>query len=98
MHLMFKENGTDLNSNIEEAANYISSRIKLKPEIALILGSGLGHIADEIEDKKIYSYSEIPNFPVSTVEGHKSCLVIGKLQGKVVVAMQGRFHIMKDIQ
>lgn len=92
MHLMFKQNGTDLNSNIEEAASYISSGIKVKPEIALILGSGLGHIADEIEDKKIYPYSEIPNFPISTVEGHKSCLVVGKLQGKVVAAMQGRFH------
>ena len=92
MHLMFKENITDLNSNIEEAASYISSGIKVKPEIALILGSGLGHIADEIEDKKIYPYSEIPNFPISTVEGHKSCLVIGKLQGKAVAAMQGRFH------
>ncbi|AZV57013.1 purine-nucleoside phosphorylase [Clostridium sp. AWRP] len=92
MHLMFKQNGTNLNSNIEEAAIYINSGIKVKPEIALILGSGLGHIADEIEDKKIYPYSEIPNFPISTVEGHKSCLVIGKLQGKVVAAMQGRFH------
>lgn len=89
---MCRENDVDLNSDIEKAANYISLNIKLKPEVGLILGSGLGHVADEIEDKKIYSYSEIPNFPISTVEGHKNCLVIGKLQGKLVVAMQGRFH------
>ncbi|MEY8001330.1 purine-nucleoside phosphorylase [Clostridium sp. Mt-5] len=82
----------NLNTNIREAVNYINSNIELKPKIGIILGSGLGSMADEIEDAKVYKYSEIPHFPVSTVQGHKNHFIIGKLQGKVVVAMQGRFH------
>ncbi|MCI1944197.1 purine-nucleoside phosphorylase [Clostridium luticellarii] len=82
----------NLSQNVREAVDYINSDMKLKPKIGIILGSGLGKIADEIEDAKVYKYSEIPYFPVSTVQGHKNCLVIGKLQGKTVVAMQGRFH------
>ncbi len=82
----------NLHSNILESAEYIKSKITVQPTIGLILGSGLGVLADEIEDKVEISYNDIPNFPVSTVEGHKGQLVIGKLQGKNVVAMQGRFH------
>ncbi|KXZ39662.1 purine-nucleoside phosphorylase [Alkalithermobacter thermoalcaliphilus JW-YL-7 = DSM 7308] len=78
--------------NIMKAAQFIESKIDVKPEIGLILGSGLGVLADEIEDAKVIKYEEIPNFPVSTVEGHKGQLVIGKLEGKNVIAMQGRFH------
>lgn len=77
---------------IEESAKFINSKIKNKPEIGLILGSGLGVLADEIENPVKINYSDIPNFPVSTVEGHDGCLVIGTLQGKEVVAMKGRFH------
>nr|WP_275297827.1 purine-nucleoside phosphorylase [Clostridium sp. YIM B02551] len=82
----------DLNIKIKEAGDFILSKTKYKPEIALILGSGLGAIGDKIEDAEYYNYNEIPHFPVSTVEGHAGRLVIGKLQGKSVVAMQGRFH------
>lgn len=82
----------DLMKNIKEAADFILSKSKYKPQIGLILGSGLGAIADQIEDAEYYSYNELPNFPVSTVEGHAGRLVIGKFQGKEVVAMQGRFH------
>lgn len=82
----------NLHSDILESAEYIKSKITVQPTIGLILGSGLGVLADEIEDKVEISYNDIPNFPVSTVEGHKGQLVIGKLQGKNVVAMQGRFH------
>ncbi len=82
----------DLQSKIKESAKYILEKTKLQPEIGLILGSGLGAIADQIEDAEFYPYKEIPNFPVSTVEGHAGCLVIGTLEGKKVVAMQGRFH------
>lgn len=82
----------DLYNKIKEAADFIGSKSKIKPEIALILGSGLGAIADQIEDAEHYSYSDIPHFPVSTVEGHAGKLVIGTLEGKKVVAMQGRFH------
>lgn len=82
----------DLMLNIKTAADFILSKSKYKPEIGLILGSGLGAIADKIEDAEYYSYSDLPHFPVSTVEGHAGRLVIGKFQGKQVVAMQGRFH------
>ncbi|MDI3546681.1 MAG: purine-nucleoside phosphorylase [Halanaerobiales bacterium] len=77
---------------IKEAAEYIKQKIDLEPEVGLILGSGLGILAEEIEDSIVIPYQEIPNFPVSTVEGHAGRLVIGRLEGKPVVAMQGRFH------
>lgn len=77
---------------IEEAKNKISSLTNQQPEIGLILGSGLGDLAKEIEEAVVVPYEEIPHFPVSTVEGHAGQLVIGKLSGKTVVAMQGRFH------
>ena len=82
----------DLYNKIEESANYIKSKINISPSIGLILGSGLGVLADEIENPIKIKYDEIPNFPVSTVQGHAGQLVIGKLQGKNVIAMQGRFH------
>lgn len=77
---------------IGEAQAYIASRTSVRPEIGLILGSGLGDLADEIEDAVVIPYADIPHFPVSTVEGHAGRLVIGSLNGKRVVAMQGRFH------
>lgn len=77
---------------ILSAANYIKGKISNTPVIGLILGSGLGVLADEIEGAVKIPYQEIPGFPVSTVEGHAGQLVIGSLQGKNVVAMQGRFH------
>lgn len=82
----------DLSTKIKTAADYILGKSKYKPEIGLILGSGLGAIADTIENAEYYNYEDIPGFPVSTVEGHAGRLVIGELQGKIVVAMQGRFH------
>ncbi len=78
--------------NINKASKYILEKTKYKPEIGLILGSGLGALADEIENAEFYQYSEIPHFPISTVQGHAGRLVIGELKGKTVVAMQGRFH------
>ncbi|WP_404802415.1 purine-nucleoside phosphorylase [Bacillus shivajii] len=77
---------------IEEAKQFINEKIEDRPTIGLILGSGLGVLADEIESAVKIPYSEIPGFPTSTVSGHKGQLVIGKLEGKTVVAMQGRFH------
>ncbi|WP_096199811.1 purine-nucleoside phosphorylase [Bacillus sp. FJAT-45350] len=72
---------------------FLKGKMKdIKPEIGLILGSGLGVLADEIENPIKIAYNEIPDFPVSTVEGHTGQLVIGTLQGKQVIAMQGRFH------
>lgn len=78
--------------NVEEATNYIRTQTSIAPMIGLILGSGLGQLADEIENKAVISYGDIPHFPQSTVSGHKGQLVMGTLKGKPVVAMQGRFH------
>lgn len=79
-------------NQISESAEYIRNNTKYKPKLALILGSGLGHLAEEIEDKEILEYKDIPNFVVSTVKGHAGRLVFGKLEGKEVVMMQGRLH------
>jgi purine-nucleoside phosphorylase len=75
-----------------EVQKFIENRTQAKPTIGLILGSGLGVLADEITDAVKIPYADIPHFPVSTVEGHEGQLVIGQLNGKQVVAMQGRFH------
>lgn len=77
---------------INDAANYIRKHYAENLDIGLILGSGLGMLAEEILDPVRIPYEQIPHFPVSTVEGHAGQLVIGELNGKKVVAMQGRFH------
>ncbi len=87
---------------IQETAKFIQSKIKHQPEIGIILGSGLGGLAKEIEIETCLAYTEIPNFPVSTVEGHSGQFIFGLLGGKRVMAMQGRFHYyegynMKDV-
>ena len=75
-----------------ETEKYIKEKIKEIPKIAIILGSGLGSLADDIEDKTIIPYKDIPNFPISTVPGHKGELIFGKLENVPVIAMNGRFH------
>ncbi|MDD2386535.1 MAG: purine-nucleoside phosphorylase [Bacteroidales bacterium] len=77
---------------IKDTVNYIRTHIKSEPEVGIILGTGLGGLVKEIEIEISISYKDIPNFPVSTVEGHSGKLIFGKLGGKNVVAMQGRFH------
>ncbi len=77
---------------IKATANYIKERINASPEIGIILGTGLGGLVNEIEIIKAIPYSEIPDFPVSTVQGHAGRLIYGKLGEKEVLAMQGRFH------
>jgi len=77
---------------LESTKQYLLDFINESPKIGLILGSGLGTLADEIESPLVIDYKDIPNFPVSTVEGHAGQLVIGKLMGKQVIAMKGRFH------
>lgn len=84
---------TVIKQEIQDAASYITENAgDVKPEIGLILGSGLGVLAEEIENPVKIAYSDIPNFPVSTVEGHAGQFVFGTLNGKNVAAMQGRFH------
>ena len=75
-----------------ETVKYIREIVSEIPKIAIILGSGLGSLADDIEDKTIIPYKEIPNFPISTVPGHKGELIFGKLEGVPIIAMNGRFH------
>lgn len=77
---------------IKNTASLIKGKIKLKPITGLILGSGLGELAEEIEDAIKIPYKDIPDFPVSTVKGHTGQFVIGMLEGVPVIAMQGRFH------
>ena len=77
---------------IKATSSYILERTKFKSEVAIILGTGLGGLVKEIDIEFALPYSEIPNFPVSTVEGHKGQLIFGTLGGKKVIAMQGRFH------
>ncbi|MGN8645202.1 purine-nucleoside phosphorylase [Gracilibacillus sp. HCP3S3_G5_1] len=79
-------------NQLTESTAYLQKKIKTQPTIGLILGSGLGMLADEIENPTKIKYEEIPGFPISTVEGHEGQLVIGNLQGVDVIAMQGRFH------
>ena len=83
---------TNNQNNIRIAAKFLEERGLSEPEFGLILGSGLGELAEEITDAIAIPYEEIPYFPISTVEGHKGQLVYGNLSGKKVVAMQGRFH------
>lgn len=80
-------------SRAATAANFIRSKTKLRPQIAVVLGSGLGAFADELESATRIPYSHIPNFPRSTASGHAGQLVIGKSSGVVVAAMQGRVHL-----
>ena len=77
---------------IKATSTYIQKAIGFKPEIGIILGTGLGNLVKEIKIEQTISYHEIPNFPVSTVEGHKGQLIFGELGGKKIMAMQGRFH------
>ena len=83
----------DLMDMLGESADYIAGRAgEEKIDLAIVLGSGLGDMADEINDAAIIDYHDIPHFPVSTVLGHKGRLVIGQLEGRRIMCMQGRFH------
>ena len=77
---------------IQETADFLREKMHTSPETAIILGTGLGSLVHEITDKYEISYKDIPNFPVSTVEGHSGKLIFGKLGNKDIMAMQGRFH------
>ena len=77
---------------VQETVSYIKNKTNFTPEYGVILGSGLGSFTDDIAIEFTLPYNEIPNFPVSTVEGHKGALVFGTIGDKKVVAMQGRFH------
>ena len=75
-----------------ETVDYIKSKVEVMPKVAIILGSGLGSLSDDINNKVVIPYKDIPNFPVSTVMGHKGELIFGTLNDVPVIAMNGRFH------
>ena len=75
-----------------ESAEYIKAHTQKHPKIAVVLGSGLGNLTADFTDTEELSYQDIPNFPVSTVAGHKGALLAGKLGNTEVYAMEGRFH------
>ncbi|EPY04743.1 purine nucleoside phosphorylase I, inosine and guanosine-specific [Paenibacillus alvei TS-15] len=88
-----KMSNTITHDHIQEAAAYIQSKISETPEVGLILGSGLGVLAELVEQPVTIAYGDIPHFPVSTVEGHAGELLIGKIAGRTVAMMKGRFHM-----
>lgn len=81
-----------ISQTVAEAADFLCARLPGTPDLALVLGSGLGELADEIESPVCIPYGEIPHFPVSTAPGHAGRFVYGRLNGRTVLCMQGRFH------
>ena len=79
-------------AKIQETASFIKERMHTSPKTAIILGTGLGSLVNEITDKYEIKYEDIPHFPISTVEGHSGKLIFGRLGDKDIMAMQGRFH------
>lgn len=77
---------------VQETVDFIKDKTNFNPEYGVILGSGLGSFTEDIQIQCTLNYADIPNFPISTVEGHKGALVFGTINSKKVVAMQGRFH------
>jgi purine-nucleoside phosphorylase len=80
-------------SKAKETAGFLCEKIQQKPEIGFLTGTGLGDSVEAMQDVVRFNYRDIPHFPVSTVESHKGCLVFGTMEGKSVMAMQGRFHL-----
>jgi purine-nucleoside phosphorylase len=83
---------SELRKQIDEALNHIRKHSSLEPTIGIVLGTGLGDLAKEIDQDVVLSYEDIPHFPISTVETHEGKLILGKITNRSVVAMQGRFH------
>ncbi len=79
-------------NKIKETADFLKTKTNFEPTVGIILGTGLGGLVNEIEVEHAIAYEDIPNFPVSTVEGHSGKLILGTLGNKKVVALQGRFH------
>ena len=82
-----------MQDRIQEATDFLASKMASPPLIGIILGTGLGGITEKIEKELRVPYEDIPHFPISTIEGHRDTLVFGTLADKKVVAMEGRFHL-----
>ena len=87
----------NLTAKITAAAEYLKAQVSLRPTVGLVLGSGLGDYADTLEESIRIPFSEIPNFPLPTIEGHAGALVFGKKHGKTVVMLQGRIHYYEGL-
>ena len=87
----------ELENRIRSAADYILSKVSIRPTVGMVLGSGLGDFADTLEDAVSIPFSQIPNFPTPTVPGHTGALVFGKKQGQDVVVLQGRIHYYEGL-
>ena len=83
---------TELWEKVQQTAEFIKTKVDTKPQVGVILGTGLGPLANKTKDKVSFKYSDVPNFPVSTVKGHKGELSFGKIGNKEVALMEGRFH------
>ncbi len=90
--------GLHARERIEACAQAVRARFNKPLDAAIILGTGLGGLVDEIAVETVIEYSDLPNFPLSTVESHKGRLLCGTLSGKTVIAMQGRFHRYEAIR
>ena len=82
----------DFKAEVTEASDFIKTKTKIKPQVGIILGTGLGKLAEEISKEAVIPYDQIPHFPISTVESHAGRLIFGKIADNPVMAMQGRFH------
>ena len=82
----------DKRRRVEQTVEYLNNRKTINPKIAIVLGSGLGGLTEKVEIVDEIPYKEIPNFPVSTVEGHKGTMIFGRLNGVEVLVFNGRFH------
>ncbi len=90
----FKTGGIDMDllNKLRETKSFIEERVSIRPKIGIVLGTGLGNLADYVDTEFVLEYKDIPHFPVSTVESHKGELLFGSLEGKDVLVMEGRFH------
>ncbi|KAI8504677.1 hypothetical protein Bbelb_177950 [Branchiostoma belcheri] len=89
---MAEAEGTTTHEDIRHISDFLLKTTNHRPKVAVICGSGLGGLADAVQNQDVIDYNDIPNFPKSTVQGHRGRLVFGHLAGKSVICMQGRFH------
>ena len=82
-------------AQITRCLAYVRKKTSFKPEIALVLGTGLGNLAKRIKAEKVFKYEELPFFPKTTVQSHSGKLILGELGGKKIAALEGRFHFMR---
>ena len=82
----------DYKKRVDDTVSFLKEKMKQAPSVVIILGTGLGGLVDSIEVDTLLPYEKVPNFPRSTVEGHRGNLILGNLNGKDVAVLQGRFH------